>query len=165
MKTQTIPRVKFSTGRGRPRNTVKINRRLTVDFQDFKTAVGLMAQKVSLTAIEKTNPLDLKSLRAIRSYAIEKGYIKKCEGRSLGNLKRSNKKTVAAPVQPVKEVVATPDLFDLVSDFSPFKPYKEEVVVETPVVTQRTLTIDFKGIKMQVEIASIEVKGDTIVVR
>jgi len=44
----------------------------------------------------------------------------------------------------------------------------EKIAVETvkpTTMANRTLTIDFKGIIMQVEIASIEVKDDTIIVR
>jgi hypothetical protein len=32
-------------------------------------------------------------------------------------------------------------------------------------MTERTLTIDFKGIIMQVQISSVEVQGDSIIVR
>jgi hypothetical protein len=165
MKTQTTPKVKFSTGRGRPTKITQINRRLSVNTEDLKDALALMHDGKSLTKIEKSTSLNLKSLRAIRKFAIDRGYIGKKEGISLANKKRAAKKSeIVEKVEPQK-VFRTPDLFDLVSDSSPFKPMKQEVPVETPIVAQKTLKIDFKGIKIEVEIASIEVKDDTIVVR
>jgi hypothetical protein len=146
MKTQTTPKVKLSAGRGRPRKVMQINRRLSVNTTDFKEAVAMMLNGKSLTKIEKATSLNLKSLRAVRKYAIDNNMVARKEGCSLGNLRRSAKKAIPMPSENLLE----------------------KINVETSKPTtmaNRVLTIDFKGIIMQVEIASIEVKGDTIVVR
>ena len=146
MKTQTTPKVKLSAGRGRPKKVMQINRRLSVNTADFKEAVAMMLNDKSLTKIEKATSLNLKSLRAVRKYAIDNNMVARKEGCSLGNLRRSAKKTIPMPSENLLE----------------------KINVETSKPTtmaNRVLTIDFKGIIMQVEIASIEVKGDNIVVR
>lgn len=166
MKTPITPQPKFSTGRGRPKNTIRINRNLTVSFQDYKEAVKLMASGKSLTKIERLTSINLKALRAIRHYATNNQVIPKKQSAVIANLKRGSKKVTVVEVAPKKEV-HTPDLFDLIPDSNYVQAAVEEVKVPTPTPTMasRTLTIDFKGIIMQVEIASIEVKGDTVVVR
>ena len=153
MNTQTkpTPKLKFSTGRGRPKKVTEINRRLSVSTEDFKDAIALMHNGKSLTKIEKATSLNLKSLRAIRKFAIDQGYIIKKEAHSLANLRRSAQKAIPMPSESFSEMLKA-----------------EKIAVETvkPTTTaNKTLTIDFKGIMMQVEITSVEVKGDTIVVR
>lgn len=146
MKAQTTPQVKFSTGRGRPKKVTQINRKLSMNTEDFKEVVLMMLQGKSLTKIEKVTKLNIKSLRATRLYAINQGLVPKKEGHSLANLNRAAKKDIPMPSENLLE----------------------EINVETVMPTtmaNKTLTIDFKGIIMQVEIASIEVKDDTIVVR
>ena len=146
MKSQTTPQVKFSTGRGRPKKVMQINRKLSINTADFKAAVSMMLQGKSLTKIEKVTSLNIKSLRAARLYAINQGLVPKKEGITLANLKRSAKKAIPMPTESLLE--------------------KINVETSKPtIMANRTLTIDFKGIIMQVEIASIEVKDDTIVVR
>ena len=146
MKTQTTPKVKLSAGRGRPKKVMQINRRLSVNTADFKEAVAMMLNGKSLTKIEKATSLNLKSLRAVRKYAIDNNMVARKEGCSLGNLRRSAKKTISMPTEKLMEKIAIE-------------------TVKPTIMANRTLTIDFKGIIMQVEIASIEVKGDNIVVR
>lgn len=146
MKTQTTPKVKLSAGRGRPRKVMQINRRLSVNTADFKEAVAMMLNGKSLTKIEKATSLNLKSLRAVRRYAIDNNIVPRKEGCSLGNLKRGAKKVISMPTEKLMEKIAIE-------------------TVKPEIMANRTLTIDFKGIIMQVEIASIEVKDDTIVVR
>ena len=146
MKTQTTPKVKLSAGRGRPKKVMQINRRLSINTADFKEAVAMMLNGKSLTKIEKATSLNLKSLRAVRRYAIDNNIVARKEGCSLGNLKRAAKKTLSMPTEKFMENIAIE-------------------TVKPEIMANRTLTIDFKGIIMQVEIASIEVKGDTIVVR
>lgn len=146
MKAQTTPQVKFSAGRGRPKKVMQINRKLSINTADFKAAVTMMLQGKSLTKIEKVTSLNIKSLRAARLYAINQGLVPKKEGHSLANMKRSAKKAIPMPSESLLE--------------------KINVETSKPtMMANRTLTIDFKGIIMQVEIASIEVKDDTIVVR
>lgn len=146
MKAQTPPQVKFSAGRGRPKKVMRINRNVSINTADFKAAVTMMLQGKSLTKIEKVTSLNIKSLRAARLYAINQGLVPKKEGISLANLKRAAKKAIPMPSESLLE--------------------KINVETSKPtMMTNRTLTIDFKGIIMQVEIASIEVKDDTIVVR
>lgn len=146
MKAQTTPQVKFSTGRGRPKKVTQINRKLSMNTEDFKEVVLMMLQGKSLTKIEKVTKLNIKSLRATRLYAINQGLVPKKEGHSLANLNRAAKKDIPMPSENLLE--------------------KINVETSKPtMMTNRTLTIDFKGIIMQVEIASIEVKDDTIVVR
>ena len=146
MKAQTTPQVKFSAGRGRPKKVMRINRNVSINTADFKAAVTMMLQGKSLTKIEKVTKLNIKSLRATRLYAINQGLVPKKEGISLANLKRAAKKAIPMPSENLLE--------------------KINVETSKPtMMTNRTLTIDFKGIIMQVEIASIEVKDDTIVVR
>jgi hypothetical protein len=151
MKTQTAPKLKLSAGRGRPRKVTQINRRLSISTADFKEAVAMMLNGKSLTKIERATSLNLKSLRAVRRYAIDNNIVPRKEGCSLGNLKRSAKKTLSMPTENLMEKIAV-----------------EKIAIETvkpETMANKTLTIDFKGIIMQVEIASIEVKGDTVVVR
>lgn len=146
MKAQTTPQVKFSTGRGRPKKVTQINRKLSMNTEDFKEVVLMMLQGKSLTKIEKVTKLNIKSLRATRLYAINQGLVPKKEGHSLANLNRAAKKDIPMPSENLLE----------------------EINVETVMPTtmaNKTLTIDFKGIIMQVEIASVEVKDDTIIVR
>jgi hypothetical protein len=146
MKAQTTPQVKFSAGRGRPKKVMQINRKISINTADFKAAVTMMLQGKSLTKIEKATSLNIKSLRAARLYAINQGLVPKKEGISLANLKRAAKKAIPMPTESLLE--------------------KINVETSKPtMMANRTLTIDFKGIIMQVEIASIEVKDDTIVVR
>ena len=146
MKTQTAPKLKLSAGRGRPKKVMQINRRLSISTADFKEAVAMMLNGKSLTKIEKATSLNLKSLRAVRRYAIDNNIVARKEGCSLGNLKRAAKKAISMPTENLMEKIAIE-------------------TVKPEIMANRTLTIDFKGIIMQVEIASIEVKGDTIVVR
>jgi hypothetical protein len=151
MKAQTTPKVKFSTGRGRPKKVTQINRKLSMNTEDFKEVVLMMLQGKSLTKIERVTKLNIKSLRATRLYAINQGLVPKKEGHSLANLRRSAKRAIPMPSQSFSEMLKT-----------------EKIAVETvkpTTMANRTLTIDFKGIIMQVEIASIEVKDDTIIVR
>ena len=146
MKAQTTPQVKFSAGRGRPKKVMQINRNVSINTADFKAAVTMMLQGKSLTKIERVTSLNIKSLRAARLYAINQGLVPKKEGISLANLKRAAKKAIPMPTESLLE--------------------KINVETSKPtMMTNKTLTIDFKGIIMQVEIASIEVKDDTIVVR
>ena len=146
MKAQTTPQVKFSAGRGRPKKVMQINRNVSMNTEDFKAAVTMMLQGKSLTKIEKVTSLNIKSLRAARLYAINQGLVPKKEGITLANLKRAAKKAIPMPSESLLE--------------------KINVETSKPtMMTNKTLTIDFKGIIMQVEIASIEVKDDTIVVR
>ena len=146
MKTQTTPKVKLSAGRGRPKKVMQINRRLSISTADFKEAVAMMLNGKSLTKIEKATSLNLKSLRAVRRYAIDNNIVPRKEGCSLGNLKRGAKKAISMPTEKLMEKIAIE-------------------TVKPEIMANRTLTIDFKGIIMQVQIASIEVKDDTIVVR
>ena len=146
MKAQTTPKVKFSTGRGRPKKVTQINRKLSMNTEDFKEVVLMMLQGKSLTKIERVTKLNIKSLRATRLYAINQGLVPKKEGHSLANLNRAAKKDIPMPSENLLEKINV------------------ETVMPTT-MANKTLTIDFKGIIMQVEIASIEVKDDTIVVR
>ena len=146
MKAQTTPQVKFSTGRGRPKKVTQINRKLSMNTEDFKEVVLMMLQGKSLTKIERVTKLNIKSLRATRLYAINQGLVPKKEGHSLANLNRAAKKAIPMPSESLLEKIAVE-------------------TVKPTTMANKTLTIDFKGIIMQVEIASIEVKDDTIVVR
>ena len=146
MKAQTTPQVKFSTGRGRPKKVTQINRKLSMNTEDFKEVVLMMLQGKSLTKIERVTKLNIKSLRATRLYAINQGLVPKKEGHSLANLNRAAKKDIPMPTESLLEKIAVE-------------------TVKPTTMANKTLTIDFKGIIMQVEIASIEVKDDTIVVR
>ena len=146
MKAQTTPKVKFSTGRGRPKKVTQINRKLSMNTEDFKEVVLMMLQGKSLTKIERVTKLNIKSLRATRLYAINQGLVPKKEGHSLANLNRAAKKDIPMPSESPLEKIAVE-------------------TVKPTTMANKILTIDFKGIIMQVEIASIEVKGDTIVVR
>lgn len=165
MKTQTAPKVKLSAGRGRPKKVMQINRRLSLNTNDFKQAVAMMMQGKSLTKIEKATSLNLKSLRAVRRYAIDNNLVQRKEGHSIANRMRAAKKaTVTVETNEVKPYV--PDLFDLIPNSNILTPVSKVVEDKpTPALSNRTLTIDFKGILMQVEITSIEVKDDIIVVR
>ena len=146
MKTQTTPKVKFSTGRGRPKKVTQINRKLSMNTEDFKEVVLMMLQGKSLTKIERVTKLNIKSLRATRLYAINQGLVPKKEGHSLANLNRAAKKDIPMPSESLLEKINVE-------------------TVKPTTMANKILTIDFKGIIMQVEIASVEVKDDTIIVR
>lgn len=138
--------VRAFIGRGRPRKSIVINRRLSVNQEDYKLAISLMSTGKSLTKIEKTTSMNLKALRAIRKYAIE------------NNLVAKKKSAVEANVKRHSKVAVTP----VITSVEPLITLEENKPV---LMTDRTLTIDFKGIIMQVQISSVEVQGDSIIVR
>jgi hypothetical protein len=144
--------VRAFVGRGRPKKSIVINRKLSVNQEDYKLAITLMSTGKSLTKIEKTTSMNLKALRAIRKYAIENNLVAKKKSAVEANVKRHSKVAVS-PVTTVTPVISEVETLITLEENKPI------------LMTERTLTIDFKGIIMQVEIASIEVKDDTIVVR
>jgi hypothetical protein len=90
--------------------------------------------------------MNLKALRAIRKYAIDNNLVSK---------KRS---AVEANVNRHSKIDVTP----VISEVEPLITLEEN---KPALMTERTLTIDFKGIIMQVQISSVEVQGDSIIVR
>jgi hypothetical protein len=151
MKTTTETQISPKTfvGRGRPRKSIVINRRLSVNQDDYRLAISLMSAGKSLSKIEKATSMNLKALRAIRKYAIDNNLVPKKRSAVEANVKRHSKVAVATvtPVITPAETLVT---------FEENKP---------ALMTERTLTIDFKGIIMQVQISSVEVQGDSIIVR
>jgi hypothetical protein len=137
--------VRAFVGRGRPKKSIVINRKLSVNQEDYKLAISLMSTGKSLTKIEKTTSMNLKALRAIRKYAIDNNLVAKKRSAVEANVKRHSKVDVT-PVIPAETLIT----------FEENKP---------ALMTERTLTIDFKGIIMQVQISSVEVQGDSIIVR
>jgi hypothetical protein len=144
--------VRAFVGRGRPRKSIVINRKLSVNQEDYKLAISLMSTGKSLTKIEKSTSMNLKALRAIRKYAIENNLVAKKKSAVEANVKRQSK----VAISPV--TTATP----VVSEVETLVTLEENKPV---LMTERTLTIDFKGIIMQVQISSVEVQGDSIIVR
>lgn len=138
--------VRAFVGRGRPKKSIVINRKLSVNQEDYKLAITLMSTGKSLTKIEKTTSMNLKALRAIRKYAIDNNLVSKKRSAVEANVKRHSKVDVT-PVIPEVEPLIT---------LEENKP---------ALMSERTLTIDFKGIIMQVQISSVEVQGDSIIVR
>lgn len=138
--------VRAFVGRGRPKKSIVINRKLSVNQEDYKLAITLMSTGKSLTKIEKATSMNLKALRAIRKYAIDNNLVSKKRSAVEANVKRHSKVDVT-PVIPEVEPLIT---------LEENKP---------ALMTERTLTIDFKGIIMQVQISSVEVQGDSIIVR
>jgi hypothetical protein len=137
--------VRAFVGRGRPKKSIVINRKLSVNQEDYKLAISLMSTGKSLTKIEKSTSMNLKALRAIRKYAIENNLVAKKRSAVEANVKRHSKVDVT-PVIPAETLITLEE--------------------NKPVLmTDRTLTIDFKGIIMQVQISSVEVQGDSITVR
>lgn len=137
--------VRAFVGRGRPKKSIVINRKLSVNQEDYKLAITLMSTGKSLTKIEKATSMNLKALRAIRKYAIENNLVAKKRSAVEANVKRHSKVDVT-PVIPAETLITLEE--------------------NKPVLmTDRTLTIDFKGIIMQVQISSVEVQGDSITVR
>jgi hypothetical protein len=141
--------VRAFVGRGRPKKSIVINRKLSVNQEDYKLAITLMSTGKSLTKIEKATSMNLKALRAIRKYAIDNNLVSKKRSAVEANVKRHSKVavTTVTPVITPAETLVT---------FEENKP---------ALMTERTLTIDFKGIIMQVQISSVEVQGDSIIVR
>ena len=137
--------VRAFVGRGRPKKSIVINRKLSVNQEDYKLAITLMSTGKSLTKIEKATSMNLKALRAIRKYAIENNLVSKKRSAVEANVKRHSKVDVT-PVIPAETLITLEEN----------KP---------ALMTERTLTIDFKGIIMQVQISSVEVQGDSITVR
>jgi hypothetical protein len=138
--------VRAFVGRGRPKKSIVINRKLSVNQEDYKLAITLMSTGKSLTKIEKATSMNLKALRAIRKYAIDNNLVSKKRSAVEANVKRHSKVDVT-PVIPEVEPLIT---------LEENKP---------ALMSERTLTIDFKGIIMQVQISSVEVQGDSIIVR
>jgi hypothetical protein len=138
--------VRAFVGRGRPKKSIVINRKLSVNQEDYKLAITLMSTGKSLTKIEKTTSMNLKALRAIRKYAIDNNLVSKKRSAVEANVKRHSK----IDVTPV------------ISEVEPLITLEEN---KPALMTERTLTIDFKGIIMQVQISSVEVQGDSIIVR
>jgi hypothetical protein len=150
--TETQASPKTFVGRGRPRKSIVINRRLSVNQDDYRLAISLMSTGKSLTKIEKSTSMNLKALRAIRKYAIDNNLVPKKKSAVEANVKRHSKVavTTVTPVTPV------------ISEVEPLVTLEEN---KPALMTERTLTIDFKGIIMQVQISSVEVQGDSIIVR
>jgi hypothetical protein len=138
--------VRAFIGRGRPRKSIVINRRLSVNQEDYKLAISLMSTGKSLTKIEKATSMNLKALRAIRKYAIDNNLVPKKKSAVEANVKRHSKVVVTPVISEVETLVTLEEN----------KP---------TLMSERTLTIDFKGIIMQVQISSVEVQGDSIIVR
>ena len=138
--------VRAFVGRGRPKKSIVINRKLSVNQEDYKLAITLMSTGKSLTKIEKATSMNLKALRAIRKYAIDNNLVSKKRSAVEANVKRHSKIDVTPVITPTETLVT----------FEENKP---------ALMTERTLTIDFKGIIMQVQISSVEVQGDSIIVR
>jgi hypothetical protein len=137
--------VRAFVGRGRPKKSIVINRKLSVNQEDYKLAITLMSTGKSLTKIEKATSMNLKALRAIRKYAIDNNLVSKKRSAVEANVKRHSKIDVTPVVS--EETLVT---------LEESKP---------ALMSERTLTIDFKGIIMQVQISSVEVQGDSIIVR
>jgi hypothetical protein len=144
--TETQASPKTFVGRGRPRKSIVINRRLSVNQDDYRLAISLMSTGKSLTKIEKATSMNLKALRAIRKYAIDNNLVPKKKSAVEANVKRHSKVVVTPVISEVETLVTLEEN----------KP---------ALMTDRTLTIDFKGIIMQVQISSVEVQGDSIIVR
>ena len=144
--TETQASPKTFVGRGRPRKSIVINRRLSVNQDDYRLAISLMSTGKSLSKIEKATSMNLKALRAIRKYAIENNLVPKKRSVVEANVKRHSK----IDVTPV------------ISEVEPLITLEEN---KPALMSERTLTIDFKGIIMQVQISSVEVQGDIITVR
>jgi len=138
--------VRAFVGRGRPKKSIVINRRLSVNQEDYKLAITLMSTGKSLTKIEKATSMNLKALRAIRKYAIDNNLVPKKKSAVEANAKRHSKIDVTPVITPVETLITLEEN----------KP---------ALMSERTLTIDFKGIIMQVQISSVEVQGDSIIVR
>jgi hypothetical protein len=141
--TETQASPKTFIKRGRPKKSIVINRRLSVNQEDYRAAINLMSAGKSLAKIEKTTTMNLKALRAIRKYAIDNNLVPKKKSVVEGNAKRHSKAIVAPKVETLVTLEEN-------------KPTS---------MSERTLTIDFKGIIMQVQISSVEVQGDSIIVR
>jgi hypothetical protein len=105
-----------------------------------------MSTGKSLTKIEKATSMNLKALRAIRKYAIDNNLVSKKRSAVEANVKRHSK----VDVTPV------------ISEVEPLITLEEN---KPAFMSERTLTIDFKGIIMQVQISSVEVQEDSIIVR
>jgi hypothetical protein len=137
--------VRAFVGRGRPKKSIVINRKLSVNQEDYKLAISLMSTGKSLTKIEKSTSMNLKALRAIRKYAIDNNLVAKKKSAVEANVKRHSKIDVTPVIS--EETLVT---------------LEENKPV---LMSERTLTIDFKGIIMQVQVSSVEVQGDSIIVR
>ena len=152
MKTQTT-----KVGPGRPKKQIQIRKRLSVNMSDFKTAVSLMKLGKSMTKVAgiMRGIFTLNEVVAIRSFAVKNGYLRMKKSTIQGHKTRMAKtKDKVVESNVTLETIKAEEM-----------PLEVSKVSQVSMLANRTLTIDFKGIIMQVEIASIEVKGDTIVVR
>lgn len=152
MKTQTT-----KVGPGRPKKQIQIRKRLSVNMSDFKTAVSLMKLGKSMTKVAgiMRGIFTLNEVVAIRSFAVKNGYLRMKKSTIQGHKTRMAKtKDKVVESNVTLETIKAEEM-----------PLEVSQVSQVSMLANRTLTIDFKGIIMQVEIASIEVKGDTVVVR
>jgi hypothetical protein len=152
MKTQTT-----KVGPGRPKKQIQIRKRLSVNMSDFKTAVSLMKLGKSMTKVAgiMRGIFTLNEVVAIRSFAVKNGYLRMKKSTIQGHKTRMAKtKDKVVESNVTLETIKAEEM-----------PLEVSKVSQVSMLANRTLTIDFKGIIMQVEIASIEVKDDTIVVR
>lgn len=152
MKTQTT-----KVGPGRPKKQIQIRKRLSVNMSDFKTAVSLMKLGKSMTKVAgiMRGIFTLNEVVAIRSFAVKNGYLRMKKSTIQGHKTRMAKtKDKVVESNVTLETIKAEEM-----------PLEVSKVSQVSMLANRTLTIDFKGIIMQVEIASIEVKGDTVVVR
>lgn len=182
MKTQTT-----KVGPGRPKKQIQIRKKLSVNLSDFKTAISLMKLGKSMPTVSgiMRGVFTHNEVVAIRSFAVKNGYLpmkKSTVQAHKTRLVKRNNQTIegvyvwgenkVAQVPQAPQVNAEEELSSLME-----QEFAKEVAVEvaaevvkpkssfTRFMSEKTLTIDFKGIIMQVQIASIEVEGDTIVVR
>ncbi len=168
---------------GRPKKQIKINRRISVNFNDYKAAITLMKSGYSMTKVTTLldGALSMSEVIAIRSYAVMNSILPMKRSTLKGHETRSKKATSNGTVtEPKKEMAKRSDLFDSagitvntaqaeiteVVESVSMQPLQEaEVFSDMPSSKGRTLTIDFKGIMMHVQISSIVVGEDLIVVR
>ena len=174
---------------GRPKKQIKINRSISVNFNDYKAAITLMKSGYSMTKVTTLldGALSMSEVIAIRSYAVKNAILPMKRSTLKGHETRSKKATSNGTViEPKKEMAKRSDLFDSagitvntaqaevtevaeiteVVESVSMQPLQEaEVFSDMPSSKGRTLTIDFKGIMMHVQISSIVVGEDLIVVR
>ncbi len=168
---------------GRPKKQIKINRSISVNFNDYKAAITLMKSGYSMTKVTALldGALSMNEVIAIRSYAVKNAILPMKRSTLKGHETRSKQATSNGTViEPKKEMAIKSDLFDSTDDVvnTPQAEVKEvaesvsiqplqeaEVFPDMPSSKGRTLTIDFKGIMMHVQISSIVVGEDLIVVR
>jgi hypothetical protein len=167
-----------------------LNRNSSIDVETYKGVLTLIKQNYSLSSIHEITDLDMKLLRNIRRYAVLNKFIPKKRNVNPSRLKSNQKdasldlftenfedtlentledsleNTLEDNVQNISQNISQ-DICKEEPKDEPKEQSKEQSKEPIRELTQtkRVLNINFKGILITVDISSITVKENIIIVR